>query len=235
MISFFTILILFVSCKSDYVYDTQAPEVIFRMPEENAIYAQGMPLNVIIDITDDVFLGEFEFRLKGPENFPAAWDTTLAYNLYGETSEILIDFLIPNGLPTGKYNLTCTALDARTRETESKVGIFIQNGFDTNPPTVLLSTDTINTFTGSAFVRVTGTIEDDVNIKTVRFEVWDTATSTMLELVEHTVNKNSYEINEFLNNPLVGQYGENGQYDIYVKAYDDVLNVDEKKITLFVQ
>lgn len=233
--SLFSLSILLFGCNNDYVYDSQAPEVNFRMPEEGAVYTSGMPLNVIIDISDDVFLDEFEFRLRGPENFPAAWDTTLTYNLYGESSELLLDFTIPFGLPSGKYNLTCTAFDKKTRETESKTGIFIQNSFDASPPMISLDNDTINTFTGSAFVRVSGTIEDDDNIKTVRFELWDTSTETMLELVEHTVNTTSYEINEFLNNPLVGQYGESGQYDIYVKAFDDALNLDERKIVLFVQ
>lgn len=225
----------FVACNDDYVYDSKAPEIEFAMPVENAIYSPGMPLDVMINISDDVFLGEFEFRLRGPENFVAAWDTTITYDLYGERSEILLELIVPSGLPSGKYNLTCTAYDARTRESESEISIFIQNSFDLSPPEISIDDHSITTFTGSAFVRVTGNISDNETIKTVRFEVWDIDTDIMIELIQYEVNTPTYEINEFIKNPLLGQYGETGQYDILIKAYDDVLNLSEQKVELFVE
>jgi|GEM_PF-1770340 len=220
--------VLLYSC-SDYVYDTNEPMVWFLNPVEGDTLDSGDPLIVEIKTSDDVFLDSFEFMFYGPIGHNYSIDTTISSSLYGELANINVNTVIPFSAKVGDYVLTAVCYDKRGRvSAEASVTIFVKNNLDDQAPVISLNKDTIRTFSGTSNFAILGSISDNNEITNVSFEVMQPNGGSSLQQVSYDVYADAFEILEFLSTP------GSGSYDVYVRAYDNVLNLSEEKVVLIV-
>lgn len=126
----------FISCGQSK-FDTTSPELMLSLPLDDQAFITGSNINVQASYFDETSLSSFVIELKSADPLMRAFDTTIVKKVYGQTSLIDIDLLIPLEVQGGDYKLTTYCVDRLNNESEpaSRV-IKLLNASDSEYPKI---------------------------------------------------------------------------------------------------